>query len=254
MPEPVDRQPCTPAERTLARNLALGSRRLSAAGHDDFNQGQISARLPRSSRFLIKSALCGFSEARPGDMIFADVDHERPADPMAPPELPLHQAIYAARPDVGAIVHSHAPNTLVFGALEAELRAVSHDAAPFVQRCPRFTLTSNTILDFETGAAVAAELGGNDAVLLRNHGGVIAGRTLRHAVVAAQLLERACDLQLRAMAAGVPFSHSSPADIEAKRAFIYSDTAVKSYWDYCVREIRVTMPEVASWDDPADAG
>lgn len=92
-------------------------------------------------------------------MLFADVDHERAVDRMAPPELPLYQAIYASRPYVNAIVHSHAPNTPIFGALDAELVALSHDAAPFVNRCSRFTMTSNTILEIETGRKVADALG-----------------------------------------------------------------------------------------------
>ncbi|TCJ97675.1 class II aldolase/adducin family protein [Nocardia alba] len=235
------------AEHRLAVNLALGSLQLSGTGHDDFNQGQISARLPRSESFLIKSALRGFSEATPADMVVASIDADQPPDRLAPPELPLHQAIYAARPDVNAIVHSHAPNTLVFGALDTELVALSHDAAPFVDRCPRFTLTSNTILDIETGRAVADVLAYNPAVFLRNHGGVIVGRTLRHAVVAAQLLERACELQIKALATGVKFFHSSSADIEAKNDYIYSDLAVKSYWDYRVRDIKERSPHVREW-------
>ncbi|MDR7168007.1 L-fuculose-phosphate aldolase [Nocardia kruczakiae] len=237
----------TPARQRLAVNLALGSLQLSDTGHDDFNQGQISARLPRTDHFLIKSALCGFSEATPADMIVAEVDPELPVHRMAPPELPLHQAIYRARPDVNAIVHSHAPNTLVFGALDVELAALSHDAAPFVDHCPRFTVTSNTILDIETGRAVARALGTAPAAFLRNHGGVIVGRTLRHAVVAAQLLERACELQLKALATGVKFFSSTGSDIDAKNDYIYSDIAVKSYWDYGVRAIEHRHPHVRDW-------
>src|SRR5207253_240791 len=106
-----------------------------------------------------------------------------PVHPMAPPEIPLHQAIYQARPDVNSIVHSHAPYTLVFGATGLTPRAVSHEGACFVGRVRRFDLTSNTVLDITTGRAVAAALGVAPAVLLQNHGGVVVGKSLREAVV-----------------------------------------------------------------------
>ncbi|CAH0244646.1 class II aldolase/adducin family protein [Rhodococcoides fascians] len=235
------------AERKLAVNLAFASRMLSGSGHDDFNQGQVSARMPGSSRFLIKGALRGFSEATPTDMVVGFVDHEMTVDRMAPPELPLHQAIYVARPDVNAIVHSHAPHSLVFGALDAEIEPISHEGALFQDSCPRFDLTSNTVLDIETGNAIAVTLGANPGVFLRNHGGVLVGRTLRHAAVGAQLLERACRLQLLAMQTRLPYSVSNADDVRAKRDYIYGDDAVKTYWDYSVRTVKQTWPQTQEW-------
>lgn len=235
------------AERKLAVAIALASRMLSDGGHDDFNQGQVSARVPGSSTFWIKSALCGFNEATPADVVRAEVDHTVKPDPLAPPELPLHQAIYAARPDVNAIVHSHAPNTLVFGALEAELEPLSHEGALYFERVPRFTGTSNTILTYEVGAAVAASLGEYPAGFLRNHGGVAVGKTIRHAAIGAHLLERCCQLHIMAMSTGRAFHVSKPEDIPAKRAYIYSDLSVRSYWDHAVRAVQARHPETAEW-------
>jgi L-fuculose-phosphate aldolase len=134
-----NRRSPTIAEARLAVNLAFASRMLSNGGHDDLNQGQVSERLPQSRQFLIKSAMRGFDEAVPGDMILASVDPADEVSPLAPPELPLHQAIYEARSDVNAIVHSHALYTLVFGATDWTLRPISHNGAYFEGRTPRFT-------------------------------------------------------------------------------------------------------------------
>ena len=243
----LDHTQLSSAEIRLTTNLALAARILSAAGHDDFNQGQVSARLPGRTQFLIKSAQRGFSEATPDDVVAADIDAAARPHPWAPPELPLHQAIYAVRPDVNAIVHSHAPSSLVFGALDAELAAISHDGAVFVGRVSRFTTTSNTVLTRDIGDQVAQCLADNPAVFLRNHGGVIVGKTLRHATIYAQLLERACQLQLAAMATGVPFHVSSAIDVASKLDYIYSDTSLKSYWEYSVRQIRNASAEARSW-------
>ncbi len=82
---------------------------------------------------------------------------------------------------------------------------------------------------------------------MRNHGGLIVGKSLRHVTVFAQLLERACQLQLEAERIPGGYHSSSTDDIAAKREFIYSDLAVRSYWEHCVRRAARTWPEAAAW-------
>ncbi|GLW34244.1 class II aldolase/adducin family protein [Actinoplanes regularis] len=241
-------RPLSPAERRLVLQVAIGARMLSLDGHDDFNQGQISARMPGRDEFFIKGALVGFDEAAPEDVVRCSVDHARPAPALAPPELPLHQAIYQARPDVNGIVHSHAPYTLLFGATDLPMRPISHDGAYFRDRIGLFTETSNTVLDIGTGEHIAKDLGDHPAVLLRNHGGVVVGKSVRHAAVFAQVLERACRLQLTAEGTGVPYHWSSDVDVAAKHDFIYADLSVRSYWDYAVRRVGRHWPETREWE------
>lgn len=243
-------RPVIPVRRRLVAQIALGARMLSLDGHDDFNQGQISARLPGADTFCIKNALCGFDEAGPQDIVEAAVDDALPPPRTAPPELPLHQAIYQARPDVNAVVHSHAPYTLVFGATDLALRPVSHDGAYFVGRTGLFTETSNTVLDIGTGAAIAAALGDRPGVFLRNHGGVVVGKSVRHAAVLAQVLEHACRLQLLAEGSGAAYTWSSERDVALKRDFVYADLSIRSYWDHAVRRVTRVWPECAHWLAP----
>jgi L-fuculose-phosphate aldolase len=237
----------SPAKQRLIAQVALGARMLSLDGHDDFNQGQISARLPGQDTFFIKNALCGFDEATPADVVEVAVDADIAAPPTAPPELPLHQAVYQARPDVNAVVHSHAPYTLVFGATDLPLRPISHDGAYFVDRIGLFTETSNTVLDLATGQRIALALADHPGVLLRNHGGVVVGKSVRHAAVFAQVLEHACHLQLIATGTGVPYTWSNDRDVALKRDFVYADLSVRSYWDYAVRRVVRRWPECGQW-------
>jgi L-fuculose-phosphate aldolase len=235
----------SPAERNLRRLIAIAARSLSLGGHDDFNQGQVSARMPGSKHFLIKSATAGFDECTEEDVLRAEVDPSAPKHPLLPPEVVLHQAVYAARPDVNGIVHSHAPNTLLFGATDLDIRAISHDGAFFEGRTPRFTLTSNTILTLEDATGVGEALQGAPAVFLRNHGGVIVGKSIRHATVHAHLLERATRLQLMAEQIPGGYHSSSEEDIDAKRDFNFADLSVRSYWDYCAGQVGRKWPEMA---------
>jgi len=237
----------SPAELNLRILIATAARSLSLGGHDDFNQGQVSARIPGFDRFLIKSAVTGFEECGPEDVVPAFVDPDAPVHRLAPPELVLHQAVYAARPDVNAIVHSHAPHTLVFGATDLTLRAVSHDGALFEGRVPRFTDTSNTILDLPVAQGVAKALGDAPAAFLRNHGGVVVGKSLRHATVYAHLLERACHLQLIAEQVPGGYHSSNQSDVDSKREFNFADLSIRSYWDFCRGQVLRRWPDAAGW-------
>jgi L-fuculose-phosphate aldolase len=231
----------------LAGQAAIGARALSLGGHDDFNQGQISCRRPGAATFLIKGALTGFDEARPEDFVLGQVDPAQERDRLAPPEIPLHQAIYAARDDVNCVVHGHAPAGLVFGALDEEIAALSHEGALLRGEVERFLLTSNTVLDIATGIEIASCLGSGLAVLLVNHGSVVVGRSPRHAVIFALMLERACRLQLTAMATGRKFATSSADDIAAKRDFIFADLSIRAYWEHTRRRVLRRFPESTDW-------
>ncbi|WP_215545431.1 class II aldolase/adducin family protein [Amycolatopsis sp. CA-230715] len=231
----------------LAVQAATGARMLSLGGHDDYNQGQISCRRPGSVEFLIKGALTGFDEVTPREFVPAEIDPAATPDRLAPPEVPLHQAIYQARPDVNCVVHSHAPDALVFGALAEELVPLSHEGALLRGEVDRFTLTSNTVLDIETGGEIAAALGSGIGVFLVNHGSVVVGKTVRHAVIFALMLERACRLQLTALATGRDFATSSELDVEAKREFVFADLSIRAYWEHARRRVLRTFPESKTW-------
>jgi L-fuculose-phosphate aldolase len=65
--------------------------------------------------------------------------------------------------------------------------------------------------------------------------------------VFAQVLERACRLQLLAESSGVPYAWSSELDVRLKQDFIYADLSVRSYWDYAVRRVGRVWPESLTW-------
>ncbi len=232
----------SPAMVRLVDSIVVAARSLSLGGHDDFNQGQVSARLPGSDTFFITSANTGFDECTRADVLSATVNTDATGHPGLPPEVVLHQATYDARPDVNAIVHSHAVHTLVFGATDLPLRAVSHDGALFEGRLDRFKLTSLTILDVSTARSVATALGQHDALLLLNHGGVCVGKSIRHATVYAHILERACRIQLLAESVPGGFHSASGEDVSGKREFNFADLSVRSYWEYLTRLVSRRLP------------
>jgi L-fuculose-phosphate aldolase len=153
-------------------------------------------------------------------------------------EFPIHTEITRAREDVGAVVHTHSPAAVALGALGVPLRPISHEANLFVPPdVPRFTLTGDLILTADLGRALAAALGDARAVMLVNHGIAVVGPDVPTAVVAAYLLDRACRIQLTAMAAGGWPTWSTPQESQAKREHCYPEPLLTGAWDYLVRRL-----------------
>jgi ribulose-5-phosphate 4-epimerase/fuculose-1-phosphate aldolase len=143
-----------------------------------------------------------------------------------------------ARPDVGSVIHTHSPAAVALGSLGVPLRPISHKANLFVPPdVARFTETGDLILTAQLGRAVAATLGDRNACLLVNHGIVVAAPDVPTAAVTAYLLDRACRMQLTAMAAGGWATWSSPAESLSKREHCYPDPLLQGAWEYLVRRL-----------------
>ena len=130
--------------------------------------------------------------------------HGRPvAGGLAPSsELPLHLAVYRARPDVGAVVHTHSTFATTFAVLGEELPAVHYvlaHAGRRVRVAPYATYGTGELAD-----ACVAALAGDRAVLLANHGVVAVGDGLERALLAAEAVEEVAELCWRARCLGTP--------------------------------------------------
>ncbi len=123
--------------------------------------------------------------------------------PLAPSsELPLHRAVYAARPEAGAVVHTHSPAATALSALVDEVPAVHYYVAMFggpVAVAPYATYGSP-----ELARNAVHALRERTACLLGNHGAVTVGPDLAAAHERSVYLEWLCDVYLRAAAAGTP--------------------------------------------------
>jgi L-fuculose-phosphate aldolase len=151
-------------------------------------------------------------------------------------EYPIHTEILAARPDVGGVVHTHAPSVIAFAATGRPLRPISHDASLFVPpEISRFEDTGDLIVTSELGTAVASSLGRRNAVILIHHGLVTVGPDIALATIYAVLLERACDSQLRSESAGGVATWSSDEEALSKRARHGAEGNLRSAFEYLER-------------------
>jgi HCOMODA/2-hydroxy-3-carboxy-muconic semialdehyde decarboxylase len=120
----------------------------------------------------------------------------------------IHGAIYDARPEVHAVVHHHSPSVIPFGVTGTPLRPVMHMCASMGTDIPtwdsrtRFGDTNLLVTNMEMARDLAAALGSRPVALMRGHGCVVAGGSLREVVFNAVYLELNADLQMKAHALG----------------------------------------------------
>jgi ribulose-5-phosphate 4-epimerase/fuculose-1-phosphate aldolase len=154
-------------------------------------------------------------------------------------EYPIHTEIMAARPEVGAVVHTHSAAACQFAALDVPLRPLDHAGSLFCYPdIPRFTLTGGLIKSAESGQALAAALGDAVACLMPQHGIVAVGADMPAAIMTAVLLDRACRTQLTAMAAGPLRRWGTEEDTVAKRADVWSAKQLRAGYEYLLRQAR----------------
>ena len=99
-----------------------------------------------------------------------------------------HPAIYAARPDVGAVVHTHPPYTIAFGTLGEEFKPIHHYGTPFHGKIATYDSPGQTKSDDRAGD-IARALGPGCALLQQGHGTIVVGKDLQEAVLLTLYLE-----------------------------------------------------------------
>jgi ribulose-5-phosphate 4-epimerase/fuculose-1-phosphate aldolase len=191
---------------------------LVAANHILFDQGvvdgfgHVSVRHPtESGRFLLARSIAP-ALVTPADIMEFDFDGNAldASGRALYLERFIHGEIYRARPDAGAVVHSHSPAVVPFSvAKHVPLRAIWHLGGVLGEGCPVFEIravagpgTDLLIRDRGLGAALAKSLGAGSVVLMRGHGCTVVGSTVRHAVFNAVYTEISAALQSEAMRLG----------------------------------------------------
>jgi L-fuculose-phosphate aldolase len=150
----------------------------------------------------------------------------------------IHSEIFRARPDVGAVIHTHPTHTVALSHTGRPLRPLSQGGAIFADALPVFAGTMDLIRTPEMGRAVAEALGPHNAVLMRGHGVTVAGATLEQAVVLAVMLEEAAKIQLLADAAGGSVAEFPPEDVARLRNNLMSPEQFVVNFDYLARKAR----------------
>lgn len=174
--------------------------RLDAAGMMPSKSGNLSVRT--GDAFLVTPAGLPYATLAPEDMVELDAEGATVAGVRRPSsEWRLHAAIYAARPEIGAVVHTHSPRAT---ALSCARRGIPPFHYMVLMAGGEVRCAAHATFGTE-GLAIAcvAALGGRRAALLANHGVVATGATLAAAVTLAFEIENLAGQYLDLLAAGL---------------------------------------------------
>jgi HCOMODA/2-hydroxy-3-carboxy-muconic semialdehyde decarboxylase len=153
----------------------------------------------------------------------------------------IHAAVYAARPDVHGVVHSHSRSIIPFTVTDVPLQPIWHMSAFLAEGAEVFDIhdlagdTDLLIKTLDLGRAVAASLGGRSVSLLRGHGSVTVGRSVREAVYRAVYTEENATLQAEAMRMG-RVKYLTAGEAALMQAYMQPD--VRRPWELWTREVR----------------
>ena len=142
------------------------------------------------------------------------VDFEKPV-----PQSSIHQAIYKTRGDVKAVFHFHSPAVILLSVIGQTIRPMHNYSAIFYEGVPLYTGTGQVESPARAGE-MAKLLGDAKAAILRGHGAVVVGHSIREVCMLAVYLEESARLQTEAMKLGTPmFIERDDAERIAKRTF-----------------------------------
>jgi ribulose-5-phosphate 4-epimerase/fuculose-1-phosphate aldolase len=198
--------PAPPTEAELRQQLADVCRVLFRLRLVDY-MGHPSVRIPGTNHVLIKPRhsrrILAQDRLRPADMALIDLDGNQLGGEHAPPgELFIHTAIYRARPDVQAVVHTHQPMATMMSVGAAPILPVLHVEGELVEKPVPMWPCAMLVTDGTLGDAVASALGEHRVALLQGHGVASVAATPAEAALQAIHLEHLAEANWRVLAMG----------------------------------------------------
>ena len=204
-----------PDPRERARQEVLDHcRRMQAEHLVHATAGNVSARVEGEPGMIAMTPTSlPYDALAPDDICLVTTDGERLAGRHAPTsELPLHTLLYARRPEVGAIIHTHSPAAMTLAVLGWRLPPILtglvEAAGGDVRVAPYARPGTDEMADRSTEA-----LADRGACLMRHHGLLAVGADLAHAFLAASVTEGAARVYLDARAQGVDVPELAADDV-----------------------------------------
>jgi ribulose-5-phosphate 4-epimerase/fuculose-1-phosphate aldolase len=225
----------TDSHRDLIKLLVQGNHILYDQGVVD-GFGHLSARDDRDPKHFLLARSCAPSLVTAADILTFDFEGN-PVDETDQKlyiERFIHAAIYAARPDVMSVVHSHSPAIIPFGITQVPLQPVCHVSGFLGQGVGRFDSrpvagdTNLLVSDMRLGRALAVALGDNNVALMRGHGSVAVGGSVMTTVYRAIYTEVNARIQMEALRLGGPIEYLSEG--ESRLANMVSEPVMERPW------------------------
>ncbi len=207
-PHELPRFDSVEAERLHRKQrLAATFRLFGSFGFSEGVAGHVTARDPElDDHFWVNPFGMSFNQIRVSDLLLVDhtgtvVEGSWPVNGAA---FAIHSQVHAARPDVIAAAHTHSVYGKAFSSLHRALDPLTQDACAFYDDHALFDDYTGVVLDLDEGRRIADALGPRKAAILQNHGLLTVGHSVDEAAWWFVTMERTCQAQLLAEAAGTP--------------------------------------------------
>jgi len=187
------------------QRLALAFRIFGRFGFDEGVAGHITARDPGDpDTFWVNPFGMSFKQITVDDLILVNhrgevVEGNWPVNQAA---FAIHSSIHQARPDVVAAAHSHSKFGRAYATLARTLEPLTQDSCIFFEDHVLFDDYTGVVNDPSEGKRIAHALGDHKAAILRNHGLLTVGHSVEEAIFWYVTMERTCEVELLARAAG----------------------------------------------------
>ena len=195
----------SPQEWQARVELAACYRLIAHFRMTDWIYNHISARAPDShDHYLLNPFGLLYEEITASNLVKVDVQGRLVEDvalDVNPAAFVIHGAIHQARPDVACIIHTHTSAGVGVAAQAHGLLPISQHAFKVLDRVAYHDF-EGIALDTDEQERLVTDIGDKDVLILRNHGLLTMGRSVRQAFELMYYLERACQIQIAALAGG----------------------------------------------------
>jgi L-fuculose-phosphate aldolase len=185
----------------LAAQVLATARAMNASGINRGSAGNVSARCDEG--FLITPTGMAYDACTADDMATVGADGTATGRRKPSSEWRFHRDIYAARPEAGAVVHTHSPFATALACQGQDIPAFNYMVARFggtdVRGAAYATFGSQELSD-----AIIIAIDARCACLMAHHGMVVFGRDCDHALALAVELETLCEQYWRVLQLGAP--------------------------------------------------
>ena len=227
----------SPAEWRARVQLAAAYRLTDHFGMTSLIHNHITARVPDAEgQFLINEYGLGYDEVSASNLLKIDMDGnvlEEGKHRINYTGYVIHSAIHGAREDVSCVMHTHTPYGMAVSALEDGLVPVQLEAYQFHERVA-YHEYEGVSLDVDERERLVTDLGDKNAMILRNHGLLTAGKTVRDTWMRMWWLELACKTQVLVQSTGQSIRQAPMAAIE-KTAELMDGTYGALEWEWLLR-------------------
>lgn len=224
-------------------DLAALYRLVALEGWDDLIFTHISCRVPGPDHhFLLNPFGMTFGEVTASSLVKIDLDGRPVEDPAAlvnPAGFVIHGAIHMARRDACCVVHLHTVDGAALSARSEGLLPLTQHAMIIGQELAYHDY-EGVVLDMDERERLVSHLGTKHLMILRNHGTLAVGRNCGAAWLLIYYLERACSMQLRAIAGGgnvVLPNQSVPAKVRGQSDAWFDGTGGAYAWPAFLRKL-----------------